>query len=231
MDKELHTGHRGRMAAKYRSGGADVMADHELLEMLLYYSIPRVNTNETAILLLRRFGSLNAILSAPLHELTAVEGVGEKSARLIRLCGDIALRAEREGNSTPRRFSDLDEIGEYLVTQLDPLPRERVLVLLLSSSNELLACENLGDGSVNTADVNIRQIIEYAILRKASQLVLAHNHPDGDLSPSDSDVTTTLQLHRACLPLDLELTEHILVAGGKYHFIMKQMREVKLPRD
>ncbi len=71
--------------------------------------------------------------------------------------------------------------------------------------------------------------MEYAILRKAAKIVLAHNHPNGDLTPSDSDVTTTLQLHRACLPLDIELVEHILVADGQYHFIIKQMREVRLP--
>lgn len=230
MDKELHTGHRSRMTAKYRSGGADVMADHELLETLLYYSIPRVNTNETAIRLLRRFGSLSAVLSAPLHELTAVEGIGEKSAQLIRLCGDLSARAGRDGYRTPARFADLDEIGAYFVKELDGLPRERVMALLLNSNNEYLSCENLGDGAVNTVDVNIRQILEYAILRKATKIVLAHNHPNGDLSPSDSDITTTRQLHRACLPMEIELSEHILVADGKYHLIMKQMREVHLPQ-
>lgn len=230
MEKELHEGHRGRMANKYKMGGADACADHELLEMLLYYGIPRVNTNETAIRLIRRFGSLSAVLDAPIGELTAVQGIGEKSARLIRLCGDIFARAEREGEKKCSRFADLDEIGEYLVSQLDGLSRERVLVLLLSENNELLACEKIGDGAVNTADVNIRQIMEYAILRKAAKLVLAHNHPSGDLTPSDSDVTTTLQLHRACMPMEIELVEHILVAGGKYHFIMKQMREVRLPK-
>lgn len=229
MDKELHSGHRARMAEKYKANGA-ACADHELLEMLLYYSIPRVNTNETAIRLLKRFGSFRAVLAAPIGELTAVDGVGEKSARLIRLCGDIAARAEREGQKTPRRFANLDEIGEYLVSRLNGLSRERILVLLLSGNNELLSCERLGDGTVNTADVNIRQIMEYAILRKAAKIVLAHNHPDGDLTPSDSDVTTTLQLHRACMSMEIELTEHILVADGKYHFIMKQMREVRYPR-
>lgn len=229
MEKELHEGHRRRMTDKYKTGGADICADHELLEMLLYYSIPRVNTNETAIRLLKTFGSMSAVLDASLRELTAVKGVGEKSARLIRLCGDIAARAEREGEKKRRRFADLDDIGEFLVAALDGLSRERVLVLLLSDNNELLACESMGEGSVNTTDVNIRQIMEYAILRKATKLVLAHNHPSGDLTPSDSDVTTTLQLHRACMSLEIELVEHILVANGQYRFIIKQMREVRLP--
>lgn len=231
MEKDLHQGHRSRMAEKYKSGGSEVCADHELLEMLLYYSIPRVNTNETAIRLLRRFGSMRAVLNAPLRELTAVEGVGEKSARLIRLCGDIAERSEREGQKTPRRFADLDEIGAYFTTVFNGLARERVMVLLLSDTNEFLACEHLGDGAVNTADVNIRQIMEYAILGKAAKIVLAHNHPSGDPTPSDSDVTTTLLLHRSCLSMEIELVEHILVADGHYYFIMKQMREVRLPSD
>lgn len=229
MDKDLHTGHRSRMAEKYRSGGSDVMADHELLEMLLYFSIPRVNTNETAILLLRRFGSLRAVLSASLPELTAVAGVGKNSAQLIRLCSDIAARADRPEKRPPARFADFDEIGEFMVRQLDGLPRERAVVLLLNSNNEYLSCEHLGDGAVNTVDLNIRQILEYAILLRATKIVLAHNHPDGDLTPSDSDVTTTRQLHRACLPMEIELAEHVLVANGKYLLIMKQMREVHLP--
>lgn len=229
MEKELHEGHRRRMTDKYKTGGADVCADHELLEMLLYYSIPRVNTNETAIRLLKTFGSMNGVLSAPPKELTAVKGVGERSAALIRLCADIASRAEREGRKNRQRFADLDQIGEYFVAQLNGLPRERVMVMMLTDLNELIACEKLGDGTVNTADVSIREIMESAILRKAAKLVLAHNHPSGDLTPSDSDVTTTLQLHRACLPLDIELVEHVLVANGEYRFIIKQMREVKLP--
>ncbi len=228
MEKELHKGHRRRMVSKYETGGADVCADHELLEMLLYYSIPRSNTNETAILLLKRFGSIQAVLDASIYELTAVPGIGEKSAHLIRLCGDLSARMKASEMPKLCRFANLSEIGEYLVGKLNGLRRERVMVVLLSTSNELLACETLGEGSVNTADVSIRQILEYAILRKASKLVLAHNHPDGDLTPSDSDVTVTLQLHRACMSMDLELCEHVLVAAGEYRLIMKQMRETRL---
>lgn len=231
MDKDLHSGHRARMNEKYRLGGTDVCADHELLEMLLYYAIPRVNTNETAIRLLRRFGSLKALLFASPAELAAVEGIGEKSARLIHLCGDIAFRAQTTPSQKSCRFADLDAVGEYCVKKLGKLPRERVILLLLNTNNELIACENLGDGTVNIADVNIRQIMEYAILRRAAKIVLAHNHPDGDPEPSDSDASTTMLLHRACMPLDIELTEHILVANGSYHFIIKQMRAVKLPEN
>lgn len=229
MDKDLHKGHRARMNEKYRLGGSDVCADHELLEMLLYYALPRVNTNERAIRLLRRFGSLKAVLSASPSELATVDGIGEKSACLIHLCGDIAFRAQTTTPQKSCRFQDLDAVGEYCVKRLGNLPRERVIVLLLNTNNELLACENISDGAVNMADVNIRQIIEYAILRRAAKIVLAHNHPDGDPEPSDSDASTTLLLHRACMPLDIELTEHILVANGRYHFIIKQMRAMKLP--
>lgn len=223
----LHDGHRARMHQKYRQGGGEALADHELLEMLLYYSIPRMNTNETAHCLLDRFGSLSGVLNAPFHELTAIPGVGAQSAELIRLCGDLANRAEERRNSVPRKFRDLDQVGRYLVDRLDGLSRERVVLLLFSADYRLLGSHTISDGSVSEALVDVKKIIEYAVLAKATHLVLAHNHPDPMLKASAEDESLSLSLMRTCAAVGLNLWEHILVSDGDYLCILREILKRK----
>ena len=215
------------MREKIRHGGVEALADHEIVEMLLFYSIPRVNTNEIAHRLIHRFGGLSGVLSAKRHELTAVSGIGEQSADLIALIGELYRRAERERDKAPPRFHDLDEMGQYLVRQLDGLPRERVLVLLLTADNRLIATHQIDEGSVNESNVDIRQILEYAILAKASNIVLAHNHPDPMLKASPADESVSISLMHAASVLNINLWEHILVSDGQYLCILREMLSQK----
>lgn len=211
------------MREKFRQGGGEALADHEILEMLLFYSIPRINTNETAHSLIERFGSLSGVLSAKRHELTAVPGIGAQSADLIGLMAEYFRRAENEGNKTPRYFKDLDDVGQYLVRQLDGLVRERVLILLLSADYRLIATHQISEGSVNESNVDVRQIMEYAIMAKATHIVMAHNHPDPMLTPSPEDESVSLSVMHAASILGINLWEHILVSDGKYLFILREM--------
>lgn len=222
-EKRIHAGHRDRMREKFRQGGGEALADHEILEMLLFYSIPRLNTNETAHRLIDQFGSLSGVLSAKRHELTAVPGIGDQSADLIGLMGELYRRADREDDKSAPRFKDLDEVGRYLVKQLDGLTRERVLVLLLTADNRLIATHQISEGGVNESSVDIRQILEYAILAKASNIVLAHNHPDPMLKASPTDESVSISLMHAASVLNINLWEHILVSDGQYLCILREM--------
>ncbi|MBQ8382426.1 MAG: DNA repair protein RadC [Clostridia bacterium] len=215
------------MREKLRQGGGEALADHEILEMLLYYSISRINTNETAHRLIERFGSLSGVLNAKRHELTAVPGVGAQSADLIILVSELYRRTDREDDKVPRQFKDLDDVGRYLVKLLDGLSRERVLVLLLTADFRLIATHQISEGSVNTSGVDIRQIMEYAILAKASHIVLAHNHPDPMPTPSPEDESVSVSLMHAATVLNLNLWEHILVSDGQYVCILREMLERK----
>lgn len=226
-EKRIHDGHRDRMREKFRQGGGEALADHEILEMLLFYSIPRINTNETAHRLIDRFGSLAGVLSAKRHELTAVSGIGEQSADLIGLIGELYLRIDRENDKTPRQFKDLDDVGRYLVKQLDGLPRERVLVLLLTADYRLIATHQISEGGVNESNVDNRQILEYAILAKASHIVLAHNHPNPMLKASQEDESVSLSLMHAASMLNINLWEHILVSDRQYLCILREMLSQK----
>ncbi len=211
------------MREKFRQGGGEALADHEILEMLLFYSIPRINTNETAHRLIDHFGSLSGVLSAKRHELTAVPGIGDQSADLIGLIGELYLRTDREGDKAPRQFKELDDVGRYLVKQLDGLPRERVLLLLLTADYRLIATHQISEGSVNESSVDVRQIMEYAIMAKATHIVLAHNHPDPMLTPSPEDESASISLMHAASVMGLNFWEHVLVSDGKYVFILQEM--------
>ena len=211
------------MREKLRAGGGEALADHEILEMLLFYSIPRVNTNETAHRLIGRFGSMSGVLAAKRHELLTVQGIGEQSADLILLMSEFFHRVDSEADKIPRIFQNIDEVAQYVVKELDGLARERVIVLLFTADYRLIATHQISEGSVNTSRVDIRQIMEYAILAKASHIVLAHNHPDPVLIPSQEDVSASISLMHAASTMSINLWEHILVSDGKYLLIMKEM--------
>lgn len=211
------------MREKFRQGGGEALADHEILEMLLFYSIPRINTNETAHRLIDHFGSLSGVLNAKRHELTAVPGIGEQSADLICLMAELYRRTDGEDSKAPRYLRDLDEVGRYLVKQLDGLSRERVLLLLLTADYRLIATHQISEGSVNESSVDVRQIMEYAIMAKATHIVLAHNHPDPMLTPSQADESVSISLMHAASVMGINLWEHILVSDGKYVFILREL--------
>lgn len=217
------------MREKLRSGGGEALADHEILEMLLFYSIPRVNTNETAHRLLDRFGSMAGLMNAKRHELLTIQGIGEQSADLILLMAEYYHRTASEADKVPTVFKDLDDVGRYVVRLLDGLSRERVIVLLLTTDYRLIATHQISEGSVNCSRVDIRQIMEYAILAKAANIVLAHNHPDPILEPSKEDESVSISLMHAASTMGINLWDHVLVADGKYLLILREMLKNSAP--
>ena len=217
------------MMERCQKTGFASFADHEILEMLLFYSIPRVNTNETAHRLIDRFGSMAGLMNAKRHELLTVPGIGEQSADLILLMSEYYHRTASEADKVPTSFKDLDDVGRYAVKLLDGLSRERVIVLLLTNDYRLIATHQISEGSVNCSDVDIRQIMEYAILAKASHIVLAHNHPDPILIPSREDESVSISLMHAASTLGINLWEHVLVSDGKYLLILREMLKNSAP--
>ncbi len=231
LKPELHDGHRQRMRQKYKAGGGAAMADHELLEMLLFHSIPRANTNEIAHRLLDHFGTLTGVLQADLHELSAVEGVGERSAQLIGLCGDLYRRADIEELKVPRYLRTLEEAGAYVLGLLDGLPKERAILLLLSADYRLLSTHVIAEGTANSTTIDEKKILKYVILSRASHYILAHNHPDPLLQASEDDEMVSLSLMQAGDLLGVNFWEHILVSDGRYLFIMQEIVKRKKFKD
>ena len=197
----LHDGHRQRSKRRYLALGAEGMEDHQLLELLLFYAIPRQDTNETAHRLIQRFGSLQGVLHAAPEELTSVEGVGENAAVLVRLVGDMALRARC--SSLPQKvLNSPDRTGAYFMELL--------------AGEKLLTCRCISKGSVAASPVSVRQVVENALYAGASSIILAHNHPSGVALPSQQDLLVTRQIQEALSPLNIRLADHVVVADSDY---------------
>ena len=211
----LHDGHRQRVKRRFLAVGAEGMDDHQLLELLLFYAVPRQDTNETAHRLLKPFGSLQNVLHASPEELTAVEGVGENAAVLLRLTGDIALRA-RCASLPQKVLNSPDRTGAYFMELLAGEKKELLYQVCLDAKGKLLTCRCISRGSVAASPVQVRQVVENALYAGASAIILAHNHPSGVALPSQQDVLVTRQIQEALAPLNIRLADHIVVADSDY---------------
>ena len=211
----LHDGHRARMKEKFLEQGLESFADHEVLELLLYYAIPRRNTNETAHLLLQRFGTLKNVLSADVRELQEVPGVGRNAAALLKLLHAVGNRVNLPAPpETPIRTGE--QAGEYFVRLLDGERREVLYLMCLDAKGKVLSCQAAAVGGSNVTAVSVRQVVDLALRSGASAVILAHNHPSGVALPSRADQTMTRQVADALRPLGIRLLDHIVVADGDY---------------
>lgn len=211
----VHDGHRERMRQRFLSAGLDAFADHEVLELLMYYVIQRGNTNPAAHALIERYGSLSAVLEAPAEDLRKVEGIGESAAVLLRLVPQLCRKA-RLADARDTVLNSPERAGSYLLELFAGLSREVLYQLCLDQKGKLLACKRLSEGSANSTDLNIRLLMENAILTSASVVILSHNHPSGIALPSEDDVNTTEQARTALETIGVRLADHIIVADGDY---------------
>lgn len=224
MDKPLYDKHRIRVKARFRKQGLEGFNEHEVLEMMLYQAIPRGDTNETAHRLLAQFGSLIDVLEARPEELETVEGIGEHSATCIHLFHEVAIYythelAMRKQNAC--RLDSYEAFGEYFVPQFEGVGEERFLAAFLDNAGRVLKCEVLNRGSVSRVTVDLGDLVRRAYLYKCATIAIAHNHPNGDIVPSNEDIEMTKRIARVLSELDMTLLEHTLVAGDKWCSIGK----------
>ena len=211
----LHDGHRQRCKRRYLAAGAEGMDDHQLLELLLFYAIPRCDTNETAHRLLKRFGSLQGVLYADPGELAAVEGIGESAAVLLRLTGDLSLRA-RKAALPEKLLNSPGRAGAYFAELLLGQKRELLYEACLDGKGKLLSCRCITKGTVTSSPLQVRQVVENALYSGADSVLLAHNHPSGVALPSPADNATTLSVFDALRTVGVELADHIIVADDDF---------------
>lgn len=212
----IHDGHREKMRRRFRAGGLDSFADHEALELLLFYAIPRKDTNEIAHLLLQRYGSLSGVFSAPVEDLMKSEGIGEGAAVFLKLVPQICQKAKLLDIAKDTILNSTEKIGAYLIERFSGETSEVLYELCLDRKGKLLACKRLGEGGADSADLSIRRLVENALLNSASSVVLAHNHPSGIALPSPEDYTATDQAYRALETINVPLLDHIIVADGDF---------------
>ena len=211
-----HSGHRARKRRQFRDHGIDAFADHEVLELLLYYAVPRRDTNPIAHALMDRFGSLNAVLSAPVEELERVPGMGANAALLLKLVPQVYRRARTSITENEVILDTTERIGEFFVEQFVAQTSEVMYQLCLDAKGRLLSCRKVCEGDAASVGLNLRKIVENALLCNAVLVALAHNHPSGVALPSHEDKVATLQIKEALEAVNVRLADHIIVADDDY---------------
>jgi DNA repair protein RadC len=209
-------GHRARMRTRLLTAGPDALADHELLEMVLFLALPRKDTKPIARLLLDRFGSFARAVAAPLADLRRIEGLGEAGAAALKTVHAAALRLARAEVLHRPVLANWDRLMEYLNAELAREPVEQFRVLFLDARNRLLADEAQARGTVNHTPVYPREVVKRALELQATALILVHNHPSGDPTPSHEDVQMTQQVQQAAQALALALHDHVVIGNGRW---------------
>ena len=203
-------------------------ADHEVLEMLLYFSKPRGDTNETAHLLLERFGRIDGVFEATPEELMQIDGIGQSSAVLMQLIRESARRYTKAVMQNRKRFSHIREVAEYAHACFVGATTEQLYLFLFNNGMEMIDSILLTTGAINSAEIPSRMMIEKAILKKAACAVLAHNHPHGMAVPSESDIQLTYHAAEVLGLINIPLLEHLVFAENRYACIMKTNYRVGL---
>jgi DNA repair protein RadC len=206
-------GHRARMRTRLLTAGPDALADHEMLEMVLFLALPRRDTKPIARALLDQFGGFGAVISAPLAELARIEGLGEAGGAALKLVQAASLRLLKRTVVEKPVLDRWDVVTDYLVAALGHERVEQFRVLFLDNRNRLLADEILGRGTVNHAPVYPREIVRRSLELHATGVILCHNHPSGDPTPSRDDIAMTAEIRRAVEVLRIVVHDHLIVAG------------------
>jgi len=215
-EKDLHAGHRERLKQRFREHGLDNFTDIQVLELLLFYAIPRKDTNDLAHGLLNHFGGLANVLDADVTELKKVPGVSDHSATLLALVTELCRYYQVKSMERVEVLTTLDACGAYLVPRFFGRTKETVFLLCLDAKCKVLDCREIGEGSVNSASISVRKIVEVALSTRATTVILAHNHPSGVAVPSTEDVQTTRRVAAALNAVEVHLADHIVVAEGDY---------------
>ena len=215
-------GHRARMRQRLLKAGPDALADHEMLEMILFIALPRRDTKPIARELLQRFRSFGGVVGAPEIELRSIDGVGEAGAAAIKLVQAAALRMMRQDLMTQPILNSWDRLADYLTASLGYERIEQFRVLFLDGRQRLLADEIQAKGTINRAPAYPREVVRRCLELHASGVVLAHNHPSGEPAPSREDIELTKEIERAVMTMGITMHDHVVVGRGKWFSLRRE---------
>ncbi len=217
-EESIHKEHRKRLKERFRQEGLDNFHQRHVLELLLFFCVPRKDTAPLAEALINHFGSIELVMEATAEELEKVPGVGQNVSTLLTLIPQLAryTQVNPERKKKPGILNKTSLYGDYLVPRFHNRRNETVFLLCMDAKCKFLCCKEVGEGSVNSASIPVRRVVEIALSCNASMVVLAHNHPSGLALPSGEDIQTTRQMAMALDAVEVTLVDHIVVADGDY---------------
>ena len=226
--KNVHEGHRERLRQRFLSEGLENFQDHNVLELLLFYSVPMKDTNEEAHNLIDTFGSLSGVFDASFEELCNVKGIGERSATLIKMMPELFKKYEVDKINNDEAILDTSKkVAEYAASHFKGVTNERMYVMFLDSNCRVLNFSQVSEGIVNTAPLNARKIMEIAFSCDASNIILVHNHPSGVVAPSRKDIDATISMINLMSKVSLKISDHIIIGNGSDYFSFRKSDKFK----
>lgn len=214
--RDSNRGHRERLRHKFARSGTEALHDYEVLELLLTFVIRRQDVKDRAKALCKQFGSLKGVLDADPEELKRVEGIGERSSVLLKLVKEAAALYLKQRAVAKQQVGCTTELLDYCRIAMGGKKDEEFCVIYLDAQNQIIACETVQKGVVNQAVVYPRQVLENALKRKASAVILAHNHPSGHVRPSDADIRLTRTIQETARSLDILVHDHIILGENRF---------------
>ena len=219
MGENLHENHRKGMYKRYDEVGIKGFEEHEILEMLLFYAIPRKNTNHIAHRLIKEFGSLDAVFKAPPERLANVEGVGSATARYFELWRNALIEAEK--GKSPKKLTQ-DNAEKHIKGLFKNETREALYIICLDSRDYILKEEKLSEGSFETVEIDPAKAVRTAVICNSAKVVFAHNHPSGICAASNADIEVTRLLEGALHLVGVTVRDHVIVANDRCISIMRE---------
>lgn len=226
----LHVHHRSRQKQKFVDSGFRNFAEHEILELLLFYAIPQQDTNPTAHRLLNKFKSLKAVFDAPIENLLTIDGIGENSAILIKL---IPALLQEYGKSTAGEIDVINnqlDAKRYCANLFVGASTEQFYVICLNPLNKVITCKELSSGSATKVDVKIRSITDFCFKNNCDRILIAHNHPQSDARPSNDDLLMTQRIFNSCVLNEIDVLDHLIISPTDAYSLAETnlMQELKM---
>lgn len=217
---DLHDGHRDRLRQRFLAEGGGNFQDHELLEMLLFYAVPRANTNPLAHRMIEEFGSLSMLLDADPYDIARVCKVKESTGILIALQKEIAVRCAQEKLKVRPVLNSVSKSKEYCTLLLNGRVTECFYIICLDARKRVIHAANVAEGTIQQAIVHPRMVMEAVIKYRAASVIFTHNHPDGICRPSMEDIHLTANLRNLLMQVQVDVVDHMIVSGNQsYSFL------------
>lgn len=216
-DSPSYLNHRQRLKSKFTDSGINAFHDYEIIELLLSYAIPRKDVKPLAKNLIKSFGSIRKLLDAEIHEIENIKGMGNHAAVLIKLVRDSGSIYLREKAKEKPQITCTAELIDYYKHTMGGLQDEHFQVIYLNARNKIIEMETIHKGIVNQAVVYPRKILEQALKKKASAIILVHNHPSGHVQPSDADIHLTKMVQETAKTLDIIVHDHIIIGENRFY--------------
>ena len=215
-ERSVHQGHRERVKQRFLKHNLDVFEEHQILELLLFYGLPRADTNPIAHELLDRFGTISGVCDAPIEELTRTKGITQNVAILLKLIPQLSRHYINTQTSDKERIYDTNSAMRIISPQFIGRKNEMVVLVLMDSKNRVLYCGVVTEGNVNTVPLYIRKIITLAATYNAAEAIIAHNHPSGNVKPSANDVKCCRTIVALQDMIGIKMNDFIIVGEDEY---------------